>query len=122
MEFARLGIITFTTKPVEQCGFFCVLKKSGMLRLILDARRVNQRFAKPPGVALATAECLGRLEVTGPDEYSHHDPRYVSAVQDMTLTMGIGDIDNCFHRLRLPEGLSYRFCLVMVCHIWCWLV
>ena len=39
----------------EQVGMFFV-QKSGKskLRLILDARRVNQRFRAPPGVALCS--------------------------------------------------------------------
>ena len=47
----------------ERVGIFCVEKKSSKIRMLLDARRTNQRFCQPAGVALATAETLSRIEV-----------------------------------------------------------
>lgn len=39
------------------------MKKSGntSIRMILDARRVNQVFKPPPGVELCSAESLSRI-------------------------------------------------------------
>ncbi|CAK0898804.1 unnamed protein product [Prorocentrum cordatum] len=30
---------------------------------------------------------------------------------ECTVTLGIGDVENCFHRLRLPDGMNRRFAL-----------
>ena len=48
----------------ERVGVFFV-KKSGKtsIRMILDARRVNQRFKPPPGVELCSSEGLSRIEL-----------------------------------------------------------
>ena len=42
-------------------GTFFVRNKNSKIRMMLDARRTNQRFCKPPSVALATAETLADL-------------------------------------------------------------
>ena len=51
----------------EEVGIFFV-RKSGKdkIRLTLEARRVNQRFRRPPGVALCSTEALSRIEVELP--------------------------------------------------------
>ena len=41
---------------------FCPMQRS-KIGMILVARRTNQKFCQPPGVALATAETLSRIEV-----------------------------------------------------------
>ena len=40
----------------ERCGLFFVRKKNGSLRIIIDARRANARFAAAPGVELCSSE------------------------------------------------------------------
>ena len=56
-------------------------------------------FKPPPGTPLATVESLCSIEME------------VAADEGITLFLGISDIDNCFHRLRLPETLSDWFLL-----------
>ena len=65
----RIGIVAAIEygSAHEEVGIFFV-RKSGKdkIRLILDARRVNQRFRRPPGVALCSSEALSRIEVELP--------------------------------------------------------
>ena len=70
-------------------------KENDMLRLVIDARRANRRFADAPGVALATPEALARLEVA----------------DGVTPYMAEVDVDNCFYRLRIDHDLGRFFCL-----------
>ena len=82
----------------ERTGLFFVRKKCGKLRLILDARRTNRRFAPPPRVDLLTAEGLGRIEVELPDD------------QDFSsLYCGTADVQDAFHRMGIPLWLSRWF-------------
>eukprot|EP00959_Pyramimonas_sp_CCMP1952_P322662 6752091-Pyramimonas_sp.AAC.1 len=51
------GMLDFTLEPRENVGVFCARKKGReRQRLILDARRSNQRFKRPPSVDLITAD------------------------------------------------------------------
>ena len=54
------GLVSFTRDHGESVSCFFV---SDMLRLVIDARRANRRFADAPGVARATPEAFARLEV-----------------------------------------------------------
>ena len=59
----------------EQVGMFFVHKSGkNKFRLILDARRVNQRFRTPPGVALCSSESLSRIEIELPDGVDFDGP------------------------------------------------
>ncbi len=69
--------------------------ENDMLRLVIDARRANRRFADAPGVALATPEAFARLEVA----------------DGVTPYMAEVDVDNCFYRLRIDHDLGRFFCL-----------
>ena len=42
-------------------------QKNSKITVILDARRTNERFCQPLGVALSTAETLSRIEGRLPD-------------------------------------------------------
>ncbi len=80
-------------KPLEQVGVFFVVRKDGRLRLILDARRVNQRMYPSPPVRLASAAALNEIIVDDGQE----------------LFFLVQDVANCFCNFRIPEWLSQRF-------------
>ena len=42
------GLLHFTNTPKVQIDAFCVTKKSGKQRLVIDARRANRLFRRPP--------------------------------------------------------------------------
>ena len=48
------NMIDFTLDPAEYCCVFCVKKKNGRLRLIVDARKFNQMLKRPPSTKLAS--------------------------------------------------------------------
>ncbi|CAK0880538.1 unnamed protein product, partial [Prorocentrum cordatum] len=73
-------------------GCFFVAKKNKKLRVIFDTRYANLFFGRPARTALPTATALAAFENPGHDAY-----------------LASGDIDNAFHRLRLPDGLSSYF-------------
>ena len=79
--------------------FFVHKSKGGKIRLILDCRPSNQMFEAPPSTPLATIESLSSIELEA------------AAGEGIKLFLGVSDIDNCFHRLRLPVALSDWFCL-----------
>ena len=91
----RIGLIRWGRSCKCECGLFFVPKKSGSLRMIVDARRINQLCRKPPSVQLATGDSLSRIEVPA----------------DLALHVAHSDVDNCFHRLRMPEEMQGWFCL-----------
>ena len=47
-DLEKRGLVKFSVACQEQVGLFFVKKKSGQLRMILDARRTNARFRNPP--------------------------------------------------------------------------
>jgi hypothetical protein len=59
------GLITWTCEPMEFASIFFVAKKDNAQRLIIDARRANRRFKRPPHVDLITSEGLSRIEQYG---------------------------------------------------------
>merc|ERR1712194_106201 len=99
-ELDKRSLIEWVTDPVEYVAFFFVWKKNGVdRRLIVDARRANRAFADPPGVALLSSEGFARME--------WHD----DGTGEMEFEMATADIDNCFHRYKMPKGMCRYFCL-----------
>ena len=95
MDLYSRGLVHFTQDPKEFCTVFFVRKKNGSLRLVVDARRSNRRFRKPPGVAMATPESFARMETTGRDD----------------VFVATTDVKDCFHRLRITSEFGKYFCL-----------
>ena len=62
-DLARRGLVRFTQRPLGECTVFFVLKKSGQLRMIIDARAVNRKFARSPPTRMCTPETFADLEV-----------------------------------------------------------
>jgi len=63
IDLKRRGLLRFTRDPLELVGVFFVSKKSGALRLIIDARRSNAWFRPSRPVTLLTSEGLGSIEL-----------------------------------------------------------
>ena len=59
-----------TTK--EYVGLFCVAKKGGKQRLIIDARSVNARMRAPPATPLASSESFSQFTVILPEGCDLH--------------------------------------------------
>ena len=67
-------------------------------RLILDTRFVNWAFVSPPGVSLCSSEGMARIEVCLPNHVDDESPTWESALESIELSLGVGDILDCFHR------------------------
>ena len=80
-------------------GIFFVTKKGKKQnRLIMDARIVNWAFVSPPGVSLCSSEGMARSEVSLLDHVEEGSPAWESALKSIELSLGLGDIQDCFHR------------------------
>jgi len=80
-------MISFTKQPLAVNGLFGVDKDGGeSIRLIIDARPVNSMFVPSPPVSLPTPDLVSQFDV----------PR------GETLYAAKVDLDNFYHRIRLP--------------------
>ena len=70
------------------------LKKDSSLRIILDARKANRYFRRPPVAPMVTGEGLSNIEL---------DPA------EPDQSMASGDIRNAFHCLLIPSSLGSLF-------------
>jgi len=93
-----LGMIALTRHPMVVNGAFCVPKEGDALRLIIDARYANAHFITPPKIELPTPDLMCHI-VTDPNR-----PLYVAK----------SDLDNFYHRLRLPVWMQPYFALPAV--------
>jgi hypothetical protein len=93
-----LGMVSFTTSPKVVNGVFGVPKDGGQIRLIINAIPANTQFQEPPKVELPTPDLLTHLSVHS------NSSLYVAKV----------DLDNFYHRLRLPDWLCPYFALPSV--------
>eukprot|EP00438_Fugacium_kawagutii_P010865 Skav216249 [mRNA] locus=scaffold20:133295:138540:- [translate_table: standard] len=87
------GVVELRKSCREQCGLFCVWKKSGRQRLVVDARLTNLWFQDPLPVALATGTAFGAIEVDS------HGPIELAGV----------DISDAFYNIELPYSLRDLF-------------
>ena len=92
------SVVRFTNKPRVQVGAFCVTKKNNKQRLIIDARRANKLFRKPPSTILGSSDSWTRLEVAGGED--------VFFAQE--------DVKDYFYRLRISKRLGEFFSLPQV--------
>jgi len=94
-RMAALDMISFTTSPCVVNGVFGVRKDADSMRLIVDARAANACFIDSPEVQLPTPDVISSLKVpTGQQLY-----------------VGKLDVDNYYHRLRLPQWMVPYFAL-----------
>ena len=96
-RLAARGMIDFTTEPVVVCGAHAVPKSDTTDRFIIDARPANTHFVESPDTKLPTPDLLARL-VT--------DARAGRRVHVAKV-----DLDNFYHRLRIPQWLRPYFAL-----------
>ena len=87
------NLLGYTLAPKVQVGLFCVSKKAGKQRLIIDARRANRLFKKPPSTTLGSVEAWGRLE------------------SDSEIFFAQEDVRDFFYRLQIPKPLGEFFSL-----------
>lgn len=97
LRMKNIGMLNFLRPDDVKsvCGMFGVRKDDGSIRLIIDARSTNTKFKEAAKVCLPTPDILCRL----------HVPAHVQ------LTVAKIDIDNFYHRLRLPDWLCSYFAL-----------
>ncbi|CAK0872205.1 unnamed protein product, partial [Prorocentrum cordatum] len=106
----RLGLLDFTLEPREDVGIFCAWKTGReRQRLTLDARRSNQRFRRPPSVDLISAEGLSSIEFDVGRGEEPDDELATSLAERLSVTAGVADVTDAFHRLRMP--LFFRRCI-----------
>lgn len=102
IEYARLvrrlislGMCRLSTHALVVNGLFCVPKDDWWLRLIIDCRPVNAVFADAPSLVLPTPDVLASARI----------PR------DRRIKVAHSDVDNAFHRMRLPAWMQLYFAL-----------
>ena len=106
-RLASIGYFQYTTKPQSHVGVFFVYKSNRTkLRMITDARRSNQLFRDPPPVGLMTAEGFGRFELSLDGDLLGDD-QVQSAFE---VFLGLSDVRDCFHRMRVPHWMARYFC------------
>jgi hypothetical protein len=89
------NMVEFTDRPTVVNGVFGVAKDADSIRLIIDARPANAAFVVPPKVQLPTPDLLAKLTIN-PEQ-----PLFVAKV----------DLDNFYHRIRLPQWIRSYFAL-----------
>ena len=105
-RLADIGFFTYTLHPACMVGVFFVYKSNRTkLRLIADARRSNAYFKEAPGVSLMTGEGMGRTEVQLEDNLWWND----DLAKGFSSFIGLSDVKDCFHRMRVPQWLSRYF-------------
>ena len=88
-DMYRCKLVCFDVTPVSKCGLFFVSKKpkpdgTVRLRLVIDARRSNRLFRKPPWCPLSSGESLARMEISGTCYTAQED------IEDFFDRLGIG--------------------------------
>ena len=94
---ANQGLVTFRTHIKEEIGLFFVKKKTPeWIRMVIDARRVNHRHARPPTTRLATPRAF--LDIQFPPSTQPGEP----------LAYGIeADVNDCFYNFFTEELASW---------------
>jgi hypothetical protein len=90
-----LGMVTFMTDPAVVNGVFATPKADNKQRLVVDARPANSVFVDAPPLELPTPDLLSKLE----------------ARPDQTVFVAKNDLDNFYHRLRIPVWMQKYFSL-----------
>lgn len=88
-RLADRGMVEFTDRPIVHNGAFGTPKNDDTDRFIIDARPANTWFVEPPHTELPTPNLLAQLATDGGADL------FVAKV----------DLDNFYHRIRLPAWL-----------------
>ena len=107
----RLGLVCFVRDRKCDVGLFFVKKKETQQRMIMDCRKATRFFRDPPGVCMCTSESLARIEVSLPSSVDPRSAEGEARMRELSVHIGIADVSNCFHRLRIPMTLSRYFAL-----------
>ena len=70
---------------------------------------MNWAFVSPPGVSLCSSEGVARIEVCLPNLVEDGSPTWESALESIELSLGMGDIQDCFHRYVLDDEFASYF-------------
>lgn len=87
-----LGMVDLRAHVSVVNGVFGVRKDEHSLRLIIDARPANAAFIEPPHIDLPTPDLFAHLQASD-------QPLFVAKV----------DLDNFYHRLRIPQWMVPYF-------------
>ena len=82
--------------------------------MIIDARRANQRMRNPPGISMCTTESLARIEVILHTRPGDDQGSLEQQLRLLQLTLGMADVESCFHRIKIDKGLAKYFGLLPV--------
>ena len=89
------GMLSFTQQPVCVNGLFGVPKDGDAIRLIIDCRPVNALLVPSPKVALPTPDLIAQFNIAA----------------DAPLFAAKVDLDNAYHRIRMPAAWHPYFAL-----------
>ncbi|CAK0849207.1 unnamed protein product, partial [Prorocentrum cordatum] len=92
-DLLNRGMVELRTRREFEVGIFFVRKKSGKLRLIVDARSVNQNLRRPTSIQLASTAAMVGLEAEPGD----------------MLEFSIQDIADCFYQFKVPDYMAPWF-------------
>ena len=70
---------------------------------------MNRSFVSPPGVIFCSSEAMARIEACSPGHVEEESPAWHSALQSIELSLGLGDIRDCFHRYVLDDEFASYF-------------
>ena len=104
----RSGLLTFRRTAKAKIGFFCVKKKDGMLRLIVDARIPNACHQRPPKTRLATPEAFSNLDLSSE---TLEEAGFGGIWGDSDSESGAdgfeGDVGDCFYNFQIQQLASW---------------
>ncbi|CAK0855216.1 unnamed protein product, partial [Prorocentrum cordatum] len=92
-DLLNRGMVELRTRRDFEVGIFFARKKSGKLRLIVDARSVNQNLRRPTSIQLASTAAMVGLEAEPGD----------------MLEFSIQDIADCFYQFKVPDYMAQWF-------------
>ena len=75
--------------------------------MIIDARPANSLMRRAPHTPLCNSEILSNIESTIKGSLSFSD---LTSACDTPAYLGMADVDNCFHRIRIEESLGHLLC------------
>ncbi len=99
-----IGLVSFRPAIKAEIGLFCVHKKGGMIRLIVDARQANACHQSPPSTRLGSPGAMAELDLS--------DDALVAlgglgGVSEIEVKSSAADVDDCFYQFTVPEVASW---------------
>eukprot|EP00972_Heterocapsa_arctica_P115654 16448981-Heterocapsa_arctica.AAC.1 len=89
------GLLRWSDKVAARVSVFCVAKKSGKLRLVVDCRAANRCFRECPHVPMGSGAAWGELLLEESSDFF----------------VGLSDIKDYFYECAIPPDLSEYFSL-----------